>query len=797
MAAALPVALVVAVAAVVGLGALHREALRRVVLGTVDPRPLALFRIGLGLCLLGYVVEIAPVATYVFSDEGLLPSAAVPQVYGRAGLAGYGDGVRAPPGFADPWAVVQHVAHGRWSLLYFWDEPAVVHAVLVALAVASVGMTIGWRTRTCTVIAWLLLTTLLRRGDAHWAGEQVLMGLLFPMMLARSGAAFGIDAWRRNRALARRGRLDRRDGPEGGRGAPPSDEHPEGLAAIYPRVPAWPQVLLVAQLALCYAANGWTKSGPTWITGDTLQLAVHMDRYARLDWHGLAVGLGAWPFRLGTWSVLWWERLFPLLLVGLWLRASAEAGAPRLVGRARTAARGCWLLLAGTLLVWATWPGALAERPEVAGPRAGALGVIALVIALWTIVGPRLSAHARARAREWVLRLLAPRWWLGFGLSFHAVSLVLFEIGVFVSATVAAYVLCGGGPACVRTVQRIARVLGRQGLPVPAHLRRQDPVPTEDPTLPHLHRDAAALPGWAILAAEAIVLTGTVLALLPATQAIAWWHGGWLLAAAGLVVVGWPTARHAPATPPEGLPPLAHGPAGRLAAGGVVVYHLVALLTWQLPSSPAFAWRKQARQLVDPWMELAFTRQLWSMFAPNGPRSNVGLRTTIVDEAGVVHDLRTEQQHPENLPRPYLWHDRWRKIEEGLSGGRAQLVPWHARYLCRRWALEHDAVPPTEVRLERVSAPFPPMRPLDPEAWFWAHAKVEPLVHVRCAEEPFAQLDPEIRRRHGLPPPSPDELVHAWARPRPPDPFVPLWVALALGLGAVVVAWSRAKPAVV
>jgi hypothetical protein len=785
---ALAVAAVFAVAAGVSLCGLHREALRRVLLGTVDPRPLALFRIGFGLCLLGYVLEIAPLSTYLFSDEGLLPSAAVPRVLD--GPARHGDGT----GDYDGWALLQYAMGGRWSLLHFRDDPAFAIAHVVALALAATGMVIGCYTRTCTVLAWLLLASLLRRGNAHWGGEQVFTGLLFVLMLAPSGAAFSVDDWRRTRALARRGQLDLREGPDQGGGAPPGPDHPHGLAAIYRRVPAWPQALLLAQLALSYAANGWTKSGATWISGDTLRLSLHLDRYARTDWHALAVALGPWPFRMATWGVLWWERLFPLVLVGLWLRAVARCGAPPLLGPARTAARASALVLAGALAVWAAVPGALAEEPgRVAATRSGALAVGVVALGLWAVLGPRLRSP-RFRPLRW---LVDPRPWLVFGVTFHAISVVFFELGAFVGATVSVYVLCGVGPACVAWVQRLTRALARLGVPMPAHLRREQPVPPEDPALPHLCRDAAALPRWAWWAAAALVLAGGVLALLPTSRSLAWWHASWLTAAAGLTVVGWRAARldraaGAPATVPITTVPWAHGPAGRLFAGGLFAYHVVALTTWQLPKWPSVPWRDDARELVSPWLDLTFTKQIWSMFAPNGPVRNQTVRTTVMDHAGVVYDLRTEVEHPENLRRPYLLHDRWRKVDEAMSGYRSKLAPWHARHVCRRWALEHSGEPPVEVVLERVAAPFPPMRPLDVQAWFWEHAEVKPIVRMPCDEDPFGQLDPEIRARHGLPP----VPAHSLAAPEPmsprqPDPLAPLWWGGTVVLVGMLVIWGR------
>lgn len=783
MEGALALAAAVAVAAVAAQCGLHREALRRVLLGTVDPRPLALFRIGLGLCLLTYAAEIAPLSTYLFADEGLLPTAAVPRVLD--GPARFGDGT----GTLDARGWLEYAMAGRWSLLHFRDDPAFVHAVVAVLAVACVGMVLGCYTRVCTVVAWLLLVGLLRRGNAHWGGEQTFNGFLVVLMLGRSGAAYSVDAWRRARALARAGRLDLRDGPGEGGGAPPGPEHPHGLAAIYPRIPAWPQALLLVQLGVAYAANGWVKTGATWISGDTLRLALHLDRYSRIDWHALAVALGPWPFRLATWGVQWWERLFPLMLVGLWLRAVARAGVPSLQGSARTASRACWLVLAGALAVWAAVPGALAEKPgPLAQGRSWLLAAGAVTLVLGVVLGPRLRSP-RLRPLRW---LVDPRPWLVFGLVFHVTTLVLFGLGAFVGATICAYVLCGIGPTCVAWVQRLSRAVARLGVPMPAHLRRARAVPPEDPSLPHLHRDAATLPAWAWWAAGGLVLAGGVLALLSPAHALAWWHGSWILAAGGLVAVGWRVARRARDAAPSHATPWAHGPAGRLAAAGLFAYHATALVAWQVPKWPSGPWRDGVRELVSPWMDLTFTKQLWSMFAPNGPVRNHTTRTTIVDDAGVVHDLRTEQQHPENLPRPYLFYDAWRKVDEGLSGPRSKHAPWHARYQCRRWALEHGGEPPVEVVLERVVAPFPPMRPLDPQAWFWKHAEVLPLVRVACREEAFGQLDPAVRERHGLPPAAPGSLVAPEPlRPHRPDPLSPLWWGATLVLVGALAAWAR------
>jgi hypothetical protein len=44
-------------------------------------------------------------------------------------------------------------------------------------------------------VTWLLYVGMLRRGDAHWGGEQVYCGFLFLLVLARCGEAFSVDNW--------------------------------------------------------------------------------------------------------------------------------------------------------------------------------------------------------------------------------------------------------------------------------------------------------------------------------------------------------------------------------------------------------------------------------------------------------------------------------------------------------------------------------------------------------------------------------------------------------------------------
>src|SRR5690606_15067498 len=119
---------------------------------------------------------------------------------------------------------------------------------------------------------------------------------------------------------------------------------------------------------------------------------------------------------------------------------------------------------------------------------------------------------------------------------------------------------------------------GRLGLPVPKDiLRGEPPLPAEDLTLAHHHRDAAALPAWALWSALGLAIGGvyvfaeTDLGVAPAATGLAIF--------AGLAVIGFTVAQRRGAEqrsrvdPHTGQPrrPWAYGPMGRFLAGAFVI----------------------------------------------------------------------------------------------------------------------------------------------------------------------------------------------------------------------------------
>lgn len=75
---------------------------------------------------------------------------------------------------------------------------------------------------------------------------------------------------------------------------------------------------------------------------------------------------------------------------------------------------------------------------------------------------------------------------------------------------------------------------------------------------------------------------------------------------------------------------------------------------------------------------------------------------------------------------------------------------WHARYVCRAWALGHDGQPALVVDPVRRSWRLPsPPDPNDPSGTVISETS---LGQVHCASTTHAQLPPEILQRHGIDP---------------------------------------------
>ncbi len=414
--------------------ALRPELWRRLWFARVDPRPAGLLRIVFGVTVLWTMVDLLPLARFLFSDEGLwLPKMA------RRNYAGEFRSLWDPEHGFEHWYDIFWAIGYRFSLFHVRADPPFVYAVYAATIASLTLMIVGVKTRLMTVISWFLVNTIYVYSPIFYSGgDTVVRVFLFLGMLTRWGEAYSLDSWwrRRKAVLA---------------GAPQ-------IPPLRP-IPAWPLRLMMLQLAIIYCATGALKSGHTWMDGTALFFALNLDHFYR---HPAQIYLvtflqAIWVLPLATWITRIWETCFPIALIGAAVRGyerDREAGLwPQTPTWRRLLS---YLCVAGLFAVIAHIAGLTAlyfYDPSV-GPwriskqQAAALfGALALVIPALAVAGylalRRRKPTWHRVASDW---LLGKRTWLGVGLIMHLGIDVLMNVGTFVQVMIAVYVAWISGP---------------------------------------------------------------------------------------------------------------------------------------------------------------------------------------------------------------------------------------------------------------------------------------------------------------------------------------------------------------
>jgi hypothetical protein len=808
-------------AAAVALGlifTLHRETWRRFWLRAEDPRSVGLFRIFFGLVTLFNINGLWELYTYLFTDEGMFLTDIARQVFAASQFEGFGDGLAQndPYGFFSWGGIVEFLKGPKYSLLFFWDSPTAWWIHWGAFQIACVSLIVGYKTRYAKWITLLLFHSIILRNQVFWEGtENVYRCFLFYLALSRCDAAYSVDNWLRCRKLRREGRLSERGGPGDGAGVAPSKEHPQGLEAIYRLVPAWPRMLMILQTAALYCFTGVVKNGPVWAKGDAMYYALNLDHFYRFEPQQLSAYFGTTLFRLSTWITHYWEACFPVVILGLVIRFHRRQKLPPLRGWQLWAQRSLWALF-GFLclaLILVTLPVHWPERPPKGVPNlrtAGHiftfawLGGMLLIALLWPLLSGKRVFGIRFPAwlnldtvATWVM---GRRIWLGLGVIFHSHLMVMMNVGWFTPATATTYVAFLNGSEIAHVLRQLGYRVARLRIPVisglvPAHVREGKPItPAEDPTLPHLHRDAATLPTWAVLTGLGVAVVGVFAALprevvdeageLVTKPGLHWAFTGAGIAV-GLAIIGYLQAKKdgykqlSTIDPNTGKPrrPWAYGPAGRYLAGVLSLYQVVGVAVWLLPDKDSLStWRAKSHEPFKWWLRTTQTSQGWRMFAPNPPRSNLFMRVLVTDVDGEVYDLNTDVYHPANKPIPWLTYTRQRKINRrvvGAEGGKGSWYQkWHARWICRDWALNHEGQEPMKVQLVKLWYGIPTPEHVKKNGPYVPEERFEETHHEKvvytaiCKNEPLGQLPDYIRERHGLPPLPEDRPFKPWHKNR-------------------------------
>lgn len=755
-----------------------------------DPRSIGLYRIVFGIFVIANVNDFYEYFTYLFTDEGIFTADVARQVHASSQFVGFGDGFTddEPWGFFDVHAFLKFLEGPKYSLLYFWDSPTFFWGYMIAFQLSAAAFVVGFRTRFFGILTFILMNGLFVRNHLFWEGTELVYRVFLAYLIcAKAGHAYSIDNWLRCRKLRKQGRLSERDGPGGGAGLPPSDEHPAGLEPIYRLIPSWPRKLMMLQLAVVYATTGILKNGNVWAQGDAIYYAWNMDHFYRFYPQPLSAMFGTNLLRVATWTTHWGEALFFVVIFGVIVHWSAREYVPKLRPWQRLGTHLCWaaLIALSSAILWVTYPVHFTPPIPVQAFVGGWVAACVAAWGVWMWLGWRPpTIKGITFDRRWAARwIFGRRIWLVFHLGLMGGIFILMNIGQFQTGMLSQGIIFFTGYEVARTLRFFGRRLGRMGLPgIPEDVKKgEPPVPPEDPTLPHHHRDTARIPQWAAFTALAIFAVGVYVRAEIQPE----WEWRWIWAAGFLFLAGvafqrWRASRG------ETLPlhdeqsgktitPWAYGPFGRFVIGSLIIWQLTAVATWLLPEKDSLGkWRGEARQVFAKWLTVTQTDQGWGMFAPNPPRSNVFLKVLVTDQEGEVFDLKTDVYAPERKPIPWIWNDRMRKMNRRIIGGESGNTQWyrkwHARYHCRQWALTHGGETPEKVELVKVWYRIPPPEEVAQKGWYKPEELLERSGHEKvehteyCERSIMGQLPNEIRERHGLPPLPEDLEYRPWIK---------------------------------
>jgi len=700
------------------------ESLRRSLLALEDPRTFAILRIGFALMTLVCFLNMLPYWRMLWSDEGLFDLAYAQDRMGRSALRGWSP----DEGFFDVWAVICFLCN-KPSLFYLEGSPNFVVGYMIAFFVVLLLYAAGVASRVTGVVAWLLMNGIYDRNSLYWEGtDTVYRCAWFILLFARTGHAWSVDNWLRCRYLRRRGRL----GPH--------------LQPVYRLVPAWPRYLLMLQVCAIYVATGAVKTGSIWAQGDALYYALNMDHFYRFEditqWVSSVFGLNL--FRINTWVVLWWERLFGLIMLGEVLRFGLRHRHEDWYQRQNTRLR-LWLgrvvlvaaygVLYAVVVFAAPYCVPVDNKPNPQGVLVRVhivFGIaIPLLVAFWFVVERiRLFPGGRdlgrlTKFRSWLripevrptqttirAYVLGRRTWLTIGFIFHGFLIAFMNIGMFPFIMLMTYAAFFEGEELRRTfawgVQQLRRHSRTAWLAPAAWDRALEPAQDLD-TVPDRGRPIPDL----VVLAFGVMGAWLVVGKVEAFAWVTWATYGWLAAITIVAIVFRWLPPHGTRSD-RGRPLPAYGAIGRAIAFGVVVWHTSAVTIELFPTYPVFnRWRSPAHGVFTTWLRTTGTSQSWRMFSPNPPRSNTFMQTVTVLPNGERWDLRNNGYHydlaegPPSRPDPWIINDRMRKMHRRMVGKGKWYLRYWAGFYCREWALAHDGELPREIEVNKIVTRIP------------------------------------------------------------------------------------------
>ena len=232
-----------------------------------DPLPLCVLRLGVGACLVLYLLLITPDVAVWMGAQGLIPR----ELYQQMVIG------------AD-----QINRFAFWSVFSLCQSDAQVRALHFGMLAVAVLFTAGVFTRVTSVLAFLALLQYIHRAPIITSQiEPLLSMLLLYLCLGPCGAALSFDAWRRKPA-AREMALQ-----------------PTWTATVSLR-------LIQVHLAMFYVMMAAAKlQGDIWWRGEAIWTLMSMTRSRLIDWSFLR----NWGYALNLWAHV--HILYEFLFAGL------------------------------------------------------------------------------------------------------------------------------------------------------------------------------------------------------------------------------------------------------------------------------------------------------------------------------------------------------------------------------------------------------------------------------------------------------------------------------------------------
>lgn len=415
-----------AIILIFGFFLVRPELWRRMLFTRIDPRPAALMRIVFGIVVLWTFVDLIRDAKFLFTDEGMWLTKMARKNYGGK-LTQMWD----PEHGFEHWYDIFVVLWGKFTIFHMRSDPAFVYSMYAVMLTSLTLMILGVWTRFTTILSWFMVEQVYRYSPLFYTGgDTVVRVFMYLGMFCRWGEAYSLDNWWRTRREILRGATR--------------------IPALR-LIPAWPQRLMMLQLAIIYCATGLLKSGVTWLNGTALYYSLCLDHFYRMPQQIQVATFMQWIGVLPVVTVVvrFWELAFPLVLVGVALNAyerERKAGTWPVAAAWRRMLS--YLMIAGAWLcgaVIAGW-GAYYYIPDQHVTFVAKEQLIPLVTLAASLV-PVLLMGLYFGLRRWSPRgfhvlthwVLGRRFWLVWGFLMHIGIDVGMNVGTFAEVMMAAY----------------------------------------------------------------------------------------------------------------------------------------------------------------------------------------------------------------------------------------------------------------------------------------------------------------------------------------------------------------------